>query len=404
METRKLYDENPYETCFEARVISCEACEISDTEKGHYTAYQVILDQTLFFPKEGGQTPDVGELWRLCVEGTVTQRDRLQVLDVQIKKNVITHILEKPLEVGAAVQGEIDWKHRFSNMQQHSGEHIFSGLAYKKYGYLNVGFHLSNQIVTMDFNGSFTKEELEEMEWLVNEAIAKNVRVNAGYPSKEELSQMEYRSKKELEGAIRIVEIEGYDVCACCAPHVGRTGEIGGFKILYAQNYKGGTRISYLCGFRALEEFRKKSRIITDLSTILTTNQELLPENVTKLKNQVQNLKSQLAVASQTIMEHKIEGIPEEEENVILFEPELEALVARNIVNCLVEKHEGVCGIFIGNEEAGYSYILGSKSENCKAVAEKLGKELGARGGGSPQMVQGSLQAKKSEILGVIGE
>ena len=378
MGTKKLYDTDAYAINFMAKVISCE-------EKD--SCYAVTLDRTLFFPEEGGQTPDKGKI------------NGIEVLDVQIKGDVITHVLSQPLEAGATVAGEIDWKHRFYNMQQHSGEHIFSGLAYKRFGYHNVGFHLSNQIVTMDFDHPFTEEQLLEMEWAVNEAIVANAEIVTGYPSGEELSRMDYRSKKDIDGDVRIVEIKGYDVCACCAPHVHRTGEIGIFKIQSAQNYKGGMRISFLCGFRALEEYRNKSQVITELTGILTTNQEQLAENVSKLKNQTQSLKSQLVNANQTIMENKIEGIPSEQKNVLLFERDLDTPVMRNVVNKLVEKHEGICGVFVGTDVDGYNYIIGSKVVDCREIATCLKEKLDARGGGSARMVQGSVMAKADEIM-----
>ena len=382
MKTKKLYDIDAYQTIFEAKVISC-----TEKENG---CYEVILDQTLFFPEEGGQTPDKGTL------------NGIEVLDVQIKDDAIIHMVGQFLEVGAVVNGEIDWQHRFFNMQQHSGEHIFSGLAYKRFGYHNVGFHLSNQIVTMDFDGVFTEDEIQEMEWAVNEAIVANVEVKTGYPTKEELTQLEYRSKKEIDGDIRIVEIPGYDMCACCAPHVHRTGEIGMFKIQSVQNHRGGVRISFLCGFRALEEYRKKSKIVTELTNILTTNQETLAENVVKLKTQAQSLKTKLDIAKQTNLENKIETIPTEQENVLLFERDIDTPVMRNIVNKLVKKHEGICGVFVGSDEEGYNFIVGSKTVDCRQVAAKMREELGARGGGSQAMVQGSVQRRMEEIESVL--
>ncbi len=394
MATRKLYDIDAYMTKFEGKVIACEEVgDVSGKDNGSegntdvQGCYKVILDQTLFFPEEGGQTPDKGTI------------NGIAVTDVQIKGDEIIHYLEAPLEVGETVTGEIDWKHRFSNMQQHSGEHIFSGTAYKKYGYRNVGFHLSDQIVTMDFDHPFTEEQLAEMEWAVNEAIVANVEVVTGYPSKDVLSQIEYRSKIDFDEGVRIVEIKGYDVCACCAPHVHKTGEIGIFKIQSAQNYKGGMRISFLCGFRALEEYRNKAQIITKLSGILTTNQEQLAENVQKLKNQTQTLKNQLMTAKQTIMESKLESIPAEQKDVLLFETDLDTPVMRNVVNKLVEQHEGICGVFVGTDTGGYNYIIGSKTVDCREVASALKEKLGARGGGSTQMVQGSVQAKAEDIV-----
>lgn len=386
MSTKKLYDIDAYLTEFEAIVISCKEVDDQNACKGNGCKYEVVLDQTLFFPEEGGQTPDKGTL------------NNIEVLDVQIEKDVIVHFLNESLKEGSLVKGKIDWQHRFFNMQQHSGEHLFSGLAYRKYGFKNVGFHLSNQIVTMDFDGVFTECQLEEMEWEINQAIVDNVEIKTGYPSKEELAQLEYRSKIEIDGDVRIVEISGYDICACCAPHVKRTGEIGIFKIQTAQNYKGGMRISFLCGFRALQEYRKKAQIITNLSGILTTNQDNLAEHVSKLKTQVQSLKTQLSNAKQSMMEIKLAEIPIEQKNVLLFERDLEVHVVRNVVNKLVEKHEGVCGVFVGNDESGYTFIIGSKSMNCKEVAAKLRDELHARGGGSVQMIQGSVNATMAQI------
>lgn len=386
MATIKLYDNDAYQTVFEAVVLSCKE-RFFGKKEDKQTAYEIILDKTCFFPEEGGQTPDKGTL-----------RDA-EVLDVQIQKdNTIIHIVSSPLEVNKTVTGKIDWKHRFFNMQQHSGEHLFSGLVYKQFGYQNVGFHLSNQIVTMDFNGVLNADEVEELEWKVNEAIVANAEIKTGYPSKETLAEMEYRSKKELDGAIRIVEIEGYDICACCAPHVHRTGEIGMFKIQSVQSYKGGVRISFLCGFRALEEARKKAKIISELSAILTTNQEMLSENVSKLKTQTQNLKMQLGNAKQLLMENKMEQIPIEQKNVIFFETDLETPVMRNVVNKLVEEHEGVCGIFVGNDNESYNYIIGSKHTDCREVAKMLREKLNARGGGSAVMIQGSVVAKREDI------
>ena len=388
VKTKKLYDYDAYATEFMAEVVSCEESAMAD---GHEDkVYEVILDQTLFFPEEGGQTPDKGVL------------GETEVIDVQIEKDVIKHYIGTSLEIGSKVKGKIDWKHRFFNMQQHSGEHLFSGLAHRKHGLRNVGFHLSNQIVTMDFDKALAEEQLKEMEWEINEAIAANVEIKTGYPSKEELEGLEYRSKIEIDGAIRIVEIPGYDICACCAPHVHRTGEIGMFKIQNVQNYKGGMRISFLCGFRALEEFRKKSEIISELSNVLTTNQDNLTEHVSKLKTQVQSLKTQLANAKQALVENKMAGIPAEQSDVLLFEQDLDTPVMRNVVNKLVEQHEGICGIFAGDDENGYNFIIGSKTVDCREIAAKLRDALNARGGGKAPMIQGSVVAKKEDIKAML--
>lgn len=380
-QTIRLYDEDAYKTEFEAEVIACEEVEKKDGK-----VYQVWLDQTLFFPEEGGQSPDMGTI------------DGVEVLDVQIKDEVITHTLVAPLTVGATVKGVVDWQHRFYNMQQHSGEHIFSGIVHNRFGYDNVGFHLSDSIVTMDFNGVISAEEIAEIETAVNQAIIENIPVEVSFPTKEELKTLEYRSKIEIEGQVRIVTIPGYDVCACCAPHVRRTGEIGMLKVMNVQSYKGGVRVSILCGFRALEAFRQKADIITELMAQFSTNQEAIVENVVKLKNANQTMKNQLATAKQELMEYKVSAIPEDSENAILFESDLETPVVRNVVNDLVEKFAGISAVFVGDDENGYQFIVGSRNKDCRAIAAALREKLSARGGGSDKMIQGSVAASQLQI------
>ncbi|MBE5844617.1 MAG: hypothetical protein E7302_10720 [Butyrivibrio sp.] len=377
--TIKLYDEKPYETEFEATVISCEP---SEKEAGKYI---VVLDKTLFFPEEGGQTPDKGFI--------AASDEKAIVSDVQIKGDVIYHETDKPFDVGAKVKGEIDFVHRFSNMQQHSGEHIFSGIVNKKFGYDNVGFHLSDSVVTMDYSGPISKEELAEIELLVNKAIYENVPINAEYPSKEELEKIDYRSKKELIGDVRIVTVEGYDVCACCAPHVRTTGEIGILKVITSQNYKGGTRVSILCGRRALEYLAKEHDMITELANDLSTSWESIPDQFKKQQDEIAQLKRALSDAGEKILESEIQKLPESIQNVCLFaDKESDPNVVRRSVNKLVQTREGYCGIFWGNDTEGYRFIIGCRQGmNSNDILNELKKKYQVRGGGAPAMVQGSL-------------
>ena len=333
--TEKLYDQDAYAVEFDAKVISCEAYQ-EKKESG----YHVILDRTLFFPEEGGQSPDKGTI------------DGIEVTDVQIKKDVITHSLKEPLAVGETVHGIIDWTHRFNNMQQHSGEHIFSGIVHSRFGYDNVGFHLSDNIVTMDFNGVLTADEVREVETAANEVIVKNLPVEITYPSKEELKTLDYRSKIEIEGQVRIVTIPGVDVCACCAPHVKKTGEIGMLNVQSLSNYKQSN----------------------------------------------QDLKYKLAQAKQKLVEQKMKEIPADQENVLLFETDLDTPVMRNAINGLVETHAGICGIFVEKEEGGYNFIIGSKTKDCREIATLLREKTGARGGGSAAMIQGSVSAEEKDL------
>lgn len=384
--TVRLYDRDAYARVFEATVISCQEITREDRR-----LYEVVLDQTLFFPEEGGQSPDKGVI------------NDIQVTDVQINNEIITHYLESAIPAGSKVMGRIDWAHRFNNMQQHSGEHVFSGIVHKKFGYDNVGFHLSDQVVTMDFNGVLTAEQVAEIEWEVNQAIAQNVEIVISYPSKDELASIKYRSKIDIEGQVRIVTVTGYDVCACCAPHVRRTGEIGGLKVMSLQNYKGGVRISILCGLRALEAFREKCSIVSDLTAFLTTGQENLVTTVQKLKASNQSLSSELSAAKQQLLNQKLSDIPEDQANVIIFESGIDTKIVRNVVNGLVKKHSGICGLFVGSDSEGYNYVIGSSSQDCKILANTLREKLGAKGGGSPQMIQGSVKATAADIQTWLG-
>lgn len=359
-----------------------------ETKKG--IVYEVILDQTLFFPEEGGQTPDKGTI------------NGIHVRDVQIHNEQVKHFLDEPLEVGTIVHGQIDWAHRFSNMQQHSGEHIFSGLVHQQYGYDNVGFRLSDSVVTMDFNGVLTDEQVAEIELKANQVIISNRPIEVSYPSKEELAKMDYRSKIEIEGQVRIVTIPDVDICACCAPHVRLTGEIGMLKVMSRENYKGGVRISILCGFRALEEFRIKSRILTELSQTLSANQDSISDAVDKLKTSVAGLKNDVIAAKRDYMKLKLENLPNNVTDCFLFESELDVPMMREVTNQLIEKYSGFCGIFVGGDSKGYRYIIGSKEEDATLVATKLRDSFGAKGGGNAKMVQGSVNATQSAIEQVI--
>ena len=255
--TEKLYDKDAYASEFIASVVGIEKNADGKTI--------IELDKTLFFPLEGGQNPDTGVL-------TDASGKEYNVIDVKIKDDVITHYIEGDcnLKAGDTVTGKIDFNHRFDLMQHHSGEHIFSGITYGKYGYNNVGFHLTEEICTIDVGGPLKEDEIKELEYLTNKAISENVPIITGYPSPEEIAKLEYRSKKEVKGPLRIVEVKGYDVCACCAPHVRSTGEVGSFHIVKYENYKGGVRLTVKCGLRAVREYQNYRQILTDTGRALS--------------------------------------------------------------------------------------------------------------------------------------
>ena len=258
--TEKLFYKDSHLSEFEAEVVSC--CP------GENGLFEVELDRTAFFPEGGGQYADTGLL------------GEAKVLDVQEESGRIIHFTDAPLETGSRVKGSLDWEERFMKMQQHTGEHIVSGLVHSRFGYRNVGFHLGSEDCTMDFNGEITLEELADIELEANCAVWKNLKVETVYPPRGELERMEYRSKIEIEGPVRIIVIPGYDRCACCAPHVGRTGEIGMIKLTNIQRYKGGVRVTMLCGVRALADYAVKQQQAKTVGAMLCAKENETAEAV----------------------------------------------------------------------------------------------------------------------------
>lgn len=374
--TEKLFYQDSHRSTFTAIVQ-----EVRPSGNG----YEIILDRTAFFPEGGGQSSDTGSLGGVSVS------------DVQEIDGKIIHYTDGPLVEGTEVEGCIDWTERFSKMQQHTGEHIVSGLIHKIYGYHNVGFHLGTDSVTLDFNGVVPKEKLHEIEQLANEAVAKNLPVQVLYPTDEELSKIGYRSKIEIEGQVRIVVIDGYDVCACCAPHVKRTGEIGLIKLVGMQNYKGGVRISMLCGFRALEDYYQKEKNNREIAVMLSAKEYETAVEVERLHEELAMKKAKIAELERKFLEQKVETLDISGEIVCLFE-ETDPVMTRELVNLLLKKGAKMAAVFSGNEREGYRYVLGSRSLDVRENGKLLNEAFHGRGGGKPEMVQGTVQGKREEI------
>lgn len=375
--TEKLFYEDSHMTNFSATVITCE-------KSGD--VYEAVLSRTAFFPEGGGQYADTGVL------GDV------EVLDVQERDGVIYHKIKSPLEIGSKVEGTICWEERFSKMQHHSGEHIVSGLVNQIHGYDNVGFHMGSDAVTMDFNGVLSREQLKEIELKANQAVASNLDIHVLYPSKEELETMEYRSKIEIEGQVRVVVIPGYDSCACCAPHVKKTGEIGMIKLIGMQNYKGGVRVSMLCGFRALSDYDKKSESVKKISVLLSAKENEVFEEVERLKEELSLQKEKVLGMQQALLLQKVNHLEENQPMVMMFEPKLEGNAPRELMNLILEKGAGVAAVFSGNATEGFRYVIGSKESDVRVYAKTLNEKFQGRGGGKPCMVQGSLIGDEDKI------
>ncbi|MCR4760722.1 MAG: alanyl-tRNA editing protein [Oscillospiraceae bacterium] len=385
MQTEKLYDKDAYLRRFTATVLSCEPLPDAKKRKDG-AAYGVILNRTAFFPEGGGQTADTGNLGNAVVS------------DVQEINGEIVHMIDVPLPVGEEMTAELNWEERFRKMQNHTGEHLISGIVHSQFGFDNVGFHLGTDGVTVDFSGVLQESELEFVEYIANRVVGLNVPVTVSYPTPEECKAMEYRSKLDLTENVRIVTIEGWDVCACCAPHVSATGSVGGIKILSCENWKGGVRIRMLCGLDARDDYQKRLMNTVRISNLLSCKQLEAAEAVERLMKQSQAEREETAKLRRALLDSKIAALTETDGNLVIFDDLLDNNSLRNLVNAGVPLCGGVCAAFQGNDSDGYRYIIGSKSGGLRAWAKEFNAALSGRGGGSEEMIQGTVTASAAAI------
>lgn len=396
MKTARLFDQNSHLYTFTAAVLSAEVGKAPDT-------LSVVLDATAFFPEGGGQYPDKGVL------------AGCPVTDVQEKNGVIIHTVSlshlngepHPFAEGATVTGELDAATRFARMQNHSGEHIISGIVHRLYGYKNVGFHLGDGDVTLDFNGVLTRDQLDAIEEEANAIVAANLPVKAYYPDPAELSTLTYRAKLDLTEGVRIVRIgrsdAPKDLCACCAPHVDCTGEIGLIKLLDFIHYKGGVRIHMLCGSWALADYRRRYTAVATMAAAMSVKQEEVTVGFDRLRAEVEEKKQTISALRAKLEAHTLAAITPTEGSLCLFDEGMDALEMRRLLNAAAGKCGRLCGVFSGNDESGYRYVIGrgDASIDLKKMVKEINTALSAKGGGSSEMLQGSCTAKRAVIEAV---
>lgn len=380
--TEKLYYADSHMSEFTATVISCE-----ETKGG----YAVILDRTAFFPEGGGQSADTGYI------------GKLRVYDVQEKDGKILHYTEEALESGLEYPCAIDFEQRYRRMQSHSGEHIVSGITHNLFGLENVGFHMGEEgIMTIDFSGELGEDELSTIEKNANEAVRANLPIRCSFPDSETLEHMDYRSKLELTEDVRIVEIEGIDRCACCAPHVKNTGEIGLIKLIEHSRHRGGVRVTLVCGMDALSYANQLQSSVFAVSRLLSAKRHEIDKAVERILSEQLKAKERISALSMELAREKAEKIESSEGNICVFDSVLDEVSLRELVNMLAEKCTGFAAAFSGDDENGYRYIIGSRHIDLRALSKKINAAINGRGGGSSEMIQGSAKATAAEIQGGI--
>lgn len=378
MITERIFDLDGEKREFLASAISCN--RESDGR------YAVVLDRTAFFCGGGGQECDTGTI------------GFANVLEVCEKNGEIIHYTDAPVEKEIVLKGRLDWEKRFRRMQNHTGEHIISGLIHEKYGFENVGFHMGHDDVTADFDGVLTEEQLREIEILANRIVYENRTVSAEYPSEERLAALKYRCKSELKGRVRIVTIEGCDRCACCAPHVALTGEIGIIHLLGFIHYKGGIRIHMLCGLDAIDRIKKDCADMKRISSSLSAKINELPDAVSRLQQNESKLKKEISELKKAVADSKIELLRQSGEDVFLVENSLDFADLQRVVFETAEATGKLCMAITGSDDEGYKYVISSKSRNMKDVSRTINETLGGKGGGNLRMAQGAVKAKETEI------
>ncbi len=376
METEKLYYTDPFITEFPATVLSCEEGK---------NGYQVVLNCTAFYPEGGGQPADHGTL------------GSANITDVHEKDGAIFHTCDQPLEPGAMVMGRIDWTRRFDHMQQHSGEHIISGILCRDNHCDNVGFHLGADVVTIDYNADISWEQALDAERKANEVIWADREVEIDYPSPEELAALDYRSKKELTGQVRIVTFREADRCACCGTHVFRAGQVGLIKVLSCQKFREGVRIEILCGRRALDYLGVTYDQAKAVGQCLSVKPQDTLAAVERLEAELVTAKARIAELETGLFD-TIARDNEGKGDVVLFQPSMKSDSVRRLADAVAKRAGGLAAVFAG-EEGQYAYALvRADGADISPLVKDLNKALNGRGGGRNGFAQGSVQADRAAI------
>ena len=386
--TQRLYYDDVYMKEFDAKVLRCEASGSN---------WKIVLDRCAFYPEGGGQSGDRGIL-------ADPASDRMiQVADTQEEGEDIVLVCDAPVPEGSSVRGTLDWEYRFDRMQNHSGEHIISGLIHTRLGYNNVGFHMSADRMTIDLDGEISEEVLREIEQKANEIVWSNVPVRIDTYTEEEAEEIEFRSKRELHGQIRVVSIPGADVCACCGTHVAFTGEIGPIRIVSHVRFKGGIRMELMCGRWAYQYMTEVFRQNHQVSVLMSSKMLETAGAVTKLLDDQTQLKGRMIGLFYEQIERKADELAGTGD-VLIFAQNYTPVLVQKLTARVMEKTDSAVFSFAGNDEEGYKYAVGQTGGDLKAFVKNMNEELSGRGGGKPFFLQGSVSSDLESIVKFFSE
>lgn len=375
MTTQKLYYQDSHILNFDATVLSCE-----QTDKG----WEIVLDATAFYPEGGGQASDTGTL------------DGANVLASKEAGEAVVHLCDSALGVGTRVHGCVDAEPRMIRMQMHSGEHIVSGLIHKRFGYHNVGFHMNLERIVIDFDGALPEEAIAEIEQEANRAVWRNLPLHIWTPAQEELPNVSYRTKRALPWPVRIVEVPGYDICACCGTHVKTTGEIGLIKIFSSIAFRGGTRMELACGLAALREINVLFDQNRQVSRLLSVPQKETAAGAQSVLAQLEQAKFTVVKLRREQAKRIAEGFADKGD-AVYFAEGLDGTALRELTEEIVSRCGGKAFVFSKTSD-GFNYCVADRNGNVQALCKAMNAELNGRGGGKPGFCQGTVKACEEEI------
>ena len=386
--TQRLYYDDVYMKEFDAAVLDCRQAD---------GCWEIIPDCSAFFPEGGGQNGDRGKLSDIKTGVTA------EVLDTRECGDDVILVCSAPIEKGSKVHGVLDWEYRFDRMQNHSGEHIVSGLIHTRFGYNNVGFHMSSDRMTIDLDGEITEDELLDIERRANEIVWENTAIRTDTYTEEEAESIEFRSKKELHGEIRVVSIPGSDVCACCGTHVSRTGEIGSIRIISHERFRGGIRMELMCGRWAYEYMTQLFRQNHEVSTLLSSKMPQIAPAVRKLMEDQNQLKGRIIGFYYDQIERKADELAQKGD-VLIFADNYTPVLVQKLTARVMEKTSFKVFSFAGNDEEGYKYAVGQTDGDLKEFVKDMNSQLSGRGGGRPFFLQGSVSSYRESIVKYFSE